>query len=68
MIKNIRLKFQKQNRQRETNRRRAYFSSERRRIIEAEGSTILAEGEGLCSEVPESGTRGQESQYENRPD
>ena len=68
MIKNIRLKFQKQNRQRETNRRRAYFSSERRRIIEAEGSTILAEGEGLCSEVPESGARRQQPQHENRSD
>lgn len=67
MIKNTRLKFQKQNRQREVNRRRAYFSSERRRIIEAEGDTILAEGEGFCSEMSESGTRRQEPQYENRP-
>ena len=58
----------RQQRQREANRRRVYFSIERRGTIESEGDTVPPEGEGLCSPLSESGTRRQESEYEDRPD
>lgn len=49
-------------------RRRVQFKHDSRGITETEGDSICSEGEGLCSEVPESGTRGQQPQHENRSD
>ena len=48
-------------------RRRVQFRNDSRGVIETEGDTIPSEGEGLCSQVSKSRSRGQPPQYENRP-
>ena len=47
-------------------RRRVQFRNDSRGVIETEGDTVSSEGKGLCSQVSESRSRGQQSQYENR--
>ena len=49
-------------------RRRVQFKNDSRGVIEAEGDTVPSEREGFCSQVSESRSRGQQPQYENRPD
>ena len=59
------------NRQRQVqyyhSRRRQQFKPDSRRVTNTERDSVCSEGEGLCSEVSESGTRRQQSEYENRP-
>ena len=41
-------------------RRRVQFRHDSRGVIETEGDSVCSEGEGLCSEVPESRARRQQ--------
>ena len=45
-----------------------HYHARSRGVIETEGDTVPSEREGFCSQVSESRSRGQQPQYENRPD